>query len=111
MGVTAASIPEEEVEAYRSWLSNGYHAGMRYMENQIRCSPQELLPGARSAILFVTHYKQPQEPFESGKGLIASYARGRDYHHLHRKRLKAFIAWLEERAGQKQIAKAVAFQS
>lgn len=105
IGVTAASIPEEDIQAYRSWIFRGFHGKMRYMENQIRCYPQELLPGARSAILFVSNYKQPQASFAPGKGLIASYARGRDYHHLHRKRLKAFIAWIEERTGQKNIAK------
>ena len=105
MGITSASIPEADVQAYRQWLANGYQAEMSYMENQIRCEPQKLLPGARSAILFVTYYKQPQESFMPGRGLIASYARGKDYHHLHRKRLKAYIHWLEKQCGQINIAK------
>lgn len=105
MGITDAVIPEEDIQAYRSWLARGYHAQLHYMENQMRCTPQELFPGARTAILFVTHYKQPSESFTPNKGLIASYARGRDYHNVHRKRLKAFIAWLEKRSGHIGIAK------
>jgi epoxyqueuosine reductase len=42
---------------------------------------------------------------EQEKGLIASYARGKDYHHIHRKRLKKFILWLEEQTGKAGIAK------
>jgi epoxyqueuosine reductase len=105
MGITSATIPDEEINSYQEWLSRGHHAKMSYMENQIRCSPQQLFPGAQTAILFVTHYKQPAESLTANKGLIASYARGRDYHHLHRKRLKKFISWLEERTGKKGIAK------
>jgi epoxyqueuosine reductase len=106
MGVTAAEIPEDDIKAYREWLANGYQAKLAYMENQLRCAPQELLQGAKTAIIFITYYKQPQKPQpDQDKGLVASYAHGRDYHHVHRKRLKAFIKWLEERSGQNHIAK------
>ena len=104
-GVTAAVIPDEDIEAYRSWLAAGQHANLHYMENQLRCAPSELLPGAQSAIIFITYYKQKKAEFRSDAGLVASYARGRDYHHVHRKRLKKFIAWLEERSGLKSVAK------
>lgn len=105
VGITSATIPQPDIDAYQRWLENGFHGKLHYMENQVRCMPEALLPGAKSAILFVTHYKQPKEPFVQGQGLIASYARGRDYHHVHRKRLKKFIMWLEERTQTTQIAK------
>lgn len=105
MGVTSASIPEADIDSYREWLGKGYQGDLSYMENRIRTAPHELLPGARSAILFITYYKQPRQEFEPGKGIIASYARGRDYHHIHRKRLKKFISWLEERSDQPGTAK------
>lgn len=105
VGLTAARIPEEDLIAYHEWLAKGYHGDLAYMENHIRCRPQELFPGARTAIIFITNYKQLKSPFPSEGGLIASYARGRDYHKVHRKRLKAFISWLETRSGQKGIAK------
>jgi epoxyqueuosine reductase len=105
VGITPAKIPEDDIAAYMKWLQQGHHADLAYMENTMRCSPQELFPGAKTAIIFVTYYKQEKAPFCADAGLIASYARGRDYHHVHRKRLKKFIHWLEERTGEQQIAK------
>jgi epoxyqueuosine reductase len=105
IGVTEAKIPEEDIRSYREWLENNHHGDLAYMENQIRCSPQDLFPSAKTAIIFITYYKQQRLDFMPNTGLIASYARGRDYHHLHRKRLKKFISWLEARSGQTGIAK------
>lgn len=105
VGVTEAKIQEKGILEYKKWLENNFHGDMAYMENQLRASPQELLPGAQSAIIFVSYYKQEKIDFPKEGGLIASYARGRDYHHVHRKRLKKFIQWLEERTGQQGIAK------
>ena len=105
VGVTAAKIPIEDIKAYTKWLSQGAHGNLAYMENQMRCYPEQLLPNALSAIIFITYYKQEPCTFQSDRGLIASYARGRDYHHVHRKRLKKFIRWLEEKSGQQNIAK------
>lgn len=105
VGVTTASIPDEDIKAYNKWLVNGNQADLAYMENQIRCFPQEYFPGAQTAIIFVTNYKQPKQNLDHNHGLIASYARGRDYHHVHRKRIKKFISWLEQCSGQKDIAR------
>lgn len=105
VGVTDAIIPEEDITAYKTWIRAGHHADLLYMENAIRCTPQELLPGAQTAIIFVTNYKQEKQEFRDDAGLIASYARGRDYHNVHRSRLKKFITWLETYCGQKGIAK------
>lgn len=104
VGVTNAAISEEDVGAYRSWLSEGRHGELAYMENELRTAPENLLPGAKSAILCITNYKQEKSPLQHGKGLIAAYARGRDYHNIHRKRNKKMIRWLEERSGQRDIA-------
>jgi epoxyqueuosine reductase len=104
-GITEAKIPDEDIAAYRQWLADQHHADLAYMENQIRCYPEQLLPGAKTAIIFITYYKQERLDFRDDAGVIASYARGRDYHHVHRKRLKKFIQWLEIRSGQQSIAK------
>lgn len=98
-------IPQADIQAYEEWLSANAHGDLHYMENKIRCNPGELFPGAKYALIFVTYYKQEKIEFATGKGVIASYARGRDYHHVHRKRLKKMIQWLEEKSGQKEIAK------
>lgn len=105
VGVTSAFIPPEDIQAYQDWIKSQKHAGLAYMENPIRCHPEQLFPGAKSAIIFISAYKQSKVEFSEDAKVIASYARGRDYHHVHRKRLKKFIAWLEKRSGQNEIAK------
>ncbi len=105
LGVTEARIADEDIVAYRAWLAKGHHGGLHYMENQVRCDPTQIFPAAKNAILFVSYYKQPQEEFRAGGGVVASYARGRDYHNVHRSRLKKMIAWLEEMSGQKEVAR------
>lgn len=104
-GATDATIPEEDIQSYREWIGEERHGDLAYMENQIRCYPEQLLPGAKTAVLFISYYKQEQQPFRSDAGLIASYARGRKYQNVHHRRLKKFIHWLEERSGQAGIAK------
>lgn len=105
VGVTSATIPEEDIKSYQEWLDRGDHAQLKYMENTLRCHPDQLLPGAKTAIIFVSYYKQETVPFDPSHGVVASYARGRDYHHVHRKRLKKFIAWLTEQTGGVHQAK------
>lgn len=105
VGITAAHIPDSDLAAYNAWLNNGYQAKLSYMENDLRCFPERLLPGAKTAIIFVSYYKQEKLPFCLEAGVVASYARGRDYHNVHRSRLKRMIRWLEDKAGQQGIAK------
>jgi epoxyqueuosine reductase len=105
VGITDAVIPEEDIAAYKEWIKKGHHSKLSYMENEIRCAPDRLLPGAKTAILFISYYKQPSLPFRKDAGLIASYARGRKYHNVHHSRLKKFVQWFEEQIGEKGICK------
>ena len=103
VGITDAVIPEDDINAYFSWVKNSYHGDMSFMENELRCYPDRFFPEAKTAIIFVSYYKQKEMPFRSDTGLVASYARGRDYHIVHRKRLKKFTKWLEETTGDSSI--------
>ena len=105
VGITSAIIPEADIEAYKEWIDNERHADLEYMKNEIRCYPEKLFPGAKTAIIFISYYKQEKLPFRSDAGLVASYARGKKYHNVHHKRLKTFIQWLEKRSNKKNIAK------
>ena len=106
IGITDPIIPDEDIAAYKEWISKGYQAKLSYMENEIRCAPDQLLPGAKAAIIFVSYYKQPPLPFKKDAGLVASYARGRKYHNVHHSRLKKFIRWFEESCGENGVCKA-----
>lgn len=104
--ITDASLPEEDLQSWQEWLARGLHGpALYYMQSELRLSLQNLLEDAKTVIIAVTNYKQPFGEFEEGKGVIASYARGKDYHQLHRKRLKKLKEWLEDRVGQKEIAR------
>jgi epoxyqueuosine reductase len=105
VAVCSPEIPQPDVTAYKNWLANGYQSDLTYMENQVRTDPQELLPGATTAIMLASYYRQPTVPFRSDAGVVASYARGRDYHNIHRKRSKKLIRWLEEVSGKTEIAR------
>ncbi len=73
VGLDAAPLGE--------WLSHGYGADMDYLQRHLllRDHPENLLPGARAALLIALPYAAPQ-PGESEVGRVAAYARGADYH-------------------------------
>jgi epoxyqueuosine reductase len=81
---------------YESWLRKGYHGTMGYLARQadLKRSPQELLPGARSIVAVALNYNQ--EPMHRpGRPKIARYALGRDYHKVLRAKLRRLAAALQ----------------
>ena len=59
--------------------------------------PDHLLPGARSIIsLGLNYYPGPREEMGIGIGLVARYARGRDYHRLMKQRMRRLVTALSE---------------
>lgn len=91
-GVSPLSVSERAAE-FRAWLEAGKHGTMAYLaENEsIRLEPARLLDGARSVIMVADQYADRQDATdgasERGRGRIARYARGRDYHKVIKKRL------------------------
>ncbi len=80
-------------------LALGAEADMAWMRTQrdVRLDPRLLLPGCRSVVaLAVPHDGRPPE-CGPGKGAVARYARGRDYHTVLKKRLKVLVAALKDR--------------
>ncbi|MEI6279361.1 MAG: tRNA epoxyqueuosine(34) reductase QueG [Verrucomicrobiae bacterium] len=92
--------------AFHEWLAEGCHATMGWLarEPEKRCDPEIVLPGARSVIALAMNYYLPDGPAEHGavRGRIARYARGRDYHHLIPKRLRAFDHALTAEGGRQR---------
>ena len=63
-------------------------------------SPDELLPGARSIISLGWSYRPAEETDAApGHGLIARYARGRDYHRVMKRRMRRMVRDLQDRLG------------
>ena len=76
-----------------------------YTEDRVRrgTRPRALLPGARSVISVAMDYlPEPlpddgDEPLPAGRGRVARYAWGRDYHNVLKKRLRQLMRRLSER--------------
>lgn len=85
-GIARAETPGE-FERFRSWIADGRHAGMRYLEDtlDVRANPDAILPGARSVVcLAAPHAAEP--PVAADGTRIARYAAGADYHGTLRSR-------------------------
>jgi epoxyqueuosine reductase len=80
-----------------SWLKEGLNGTMDYMANyfDVRIDPQKLVPGAKSVIILNYNYF-PGDVQQISDIKISKYAHGRDYHKVLRKKLKHFIAKLNE---------------
>jgi epoxyqueuosine reductase len=82
--VAAAAGPRHARE-FQSWLKQGAAGEMGWMDRtaEKRSDPRKVLPGARSVIVLALNYWQGESlgPVE-GRGRIARYARGDDYHEV-----------------------------
>ena len=71
VGVCSAS-PAESWGAFRSWLDEGRHGTMAYLQRhaEIRQGAERLLPGAKSVVAVTLNYLQPN-PAVPGSPRIA----------------------------------------
>ena len=91
----------DEAKRLRKWLNLGYHGTMAYMENHFdkRTDPTLLVPGAKSVIVVTYNYYTSTQQSDPAAPKISTYAYGRDYHKVIRKKLKQFLAEIETRVG------------
>jgi epoxyqueuosine reductase len=99
VGIIPASILHEEAEKLQTWLSQGYHAGMDWMERyqSLRTNPAELLHHCQSVVVVGINYFPGWEAGQGDGIKIARYALGKDYHKLIRRRLAKLMKALAER--------------
>ncbi len=91
VGIAPAG-PVPRGELFRRWLAGGCHASMAYMARNVeqRLRPDRFLPGARSVICLAVRYASTAPPPAAG-GVVARYARGRDYHRLLKRRCRELM--------------------
>jgi epoxyqueuosine reductase len=107
VGVTTPD-PPEHYPAFESWLQAGRHGEMGYLAKetarQRRADPRQILPDCRSILVLGVRYPtggQETEPLHSEPaGRVAAYAWGADYHEILPPRLRALVAFIEERVGE-----------
>ncbi len=78
----------QEIAYLDRWIAQGYHAGMKYMENyrELRFDPSGLVEGARSVISVALNY-YPANKLPADAPHIAYYAYGKDYHIVLKEKL------------------------
>ena len=98
VGISAAAALDKEGERLRTWLDDGFHGTMAWLEREPekRSNPCILFPGAQSVVVVTLNYhtdhKHPNDP-ERGK--ISRYAWGDDYHDVMRSKLEELLTWIK----------------
>ena len=101
-GISQAVHLEADAERLRKWLEKGYHAEMNYMANHFekRTDPRNLLDNAKSVISVLLNYA-PKKPIpEIDNYKLSSYAYGKDYHFVIKRKLKQLISFIRDEAGE-----------
>lgn len=99
-GIAPADAAPQTAERLRSWLDEGAHGDMLWMESRAhhRESPKALWPEVRSLIMLGMSYAPTDDPLrlenQSDIGRISVYAQGKDYHDIVKKALKRVARWL-----------------
>ena len=93
--------PSAAAAALDRWLAAGHQGDMRYMERQapVRREPSRAWPDARSAVVVLHNYYQRDADPAPGRGRVARYALGDDYHDALKRKLEALGAGLVGAAG------------
>jgi len=100
-GFSRAEKLQEESERLNQWLKQGFHGEMNYMEGHFekRTDPRQLLPGTKSIISLAFSYHTEEKQVDPEAPKISSYAYGRDYHKVVKKKLKNLVSLMLEELG------------
>ena len=94
----------KQVEQLQKWLDKSYEGQLQFMHNNhhLRAHPEQLVDGAKTIISvrmdYLTQAPTPRAVKDNdhpNQGIIARYARGRDYHKTMRSRLKQLALNIE----------------
>ena len=105
VGIARADSVAEAGDRLRVFLGEGRHGTMTWMARRAdqRADPRELWAVARSVVVVAANCPPESDPLADtnrpGRGAVATYARGRDYHDAMKRRLKRLGRWLAEEQG------------
>lgn len=104
IGFARATALDEEGDRLRAWLSARRHGDMRWIEDtaDVRIDPRDarMLASARTIVALATPFARDDTEAALAPGVVARYARGRDYHNVLGTRLKKLAAWLRKEGFQ-----------
>ena len=104
--ITRAAAPPQASERLATFLQNGRHGTMAWMETNAdrRADPAVLWPDAKSIIVLGVNYGPDHDPLDDlghrNSGAISVYARGHDYHDVIKARLKVAEAHYRQNYGK-----------
>lgn len=92
----AEPVDSQAAAEYRQWLSDGKHASMQYLENNLdkRLDPTLLMPNAKSIICLALNY-YPERLLADHQYQFAYYAYGLDYHDVMKQKMHSLIASMQ----------------
>ncbi|MBO6782339.1 MAG: tRNA epoxyqueuosine(34) reductase QueG [Alphaproteobacteria bacterium] len=102
VGFAPVTLDEDVQDGLRAFLEAGLHGEMGWMAAKAdrRRQPAALWPEARSVVALAMSYAPGDGALDSldasGIGHVSVYSRGRDYHDVVKKRLKALGRWICE---------------
>jgi epoxyqueuosine reductase len=103
VGFTTPALSAAARGDLRAYLARGHHGDMGWLveKEDRRGDPKVLWPEARSVVVLGMSYAPSEDPLavtaRKEAGAISVYARGRDYHDIVKKRLKALARFIAER--------------
>lgn len=103
VGITSPA-PSKHLPYYERWLSEGRHGEMAYLAQPAararRADLKKTLADVRSVVVVGMDYlaDRAEEPPPPDLGVIARYARGRDYHRVLGRKLCALLERIARRA-------------
>ena len=102
----APAEPSRHSAFYATWLESRAHGEMAYLSRPDavarRRDPSLTLASVRSVIVVAHEYfsaDAPGVPDDPSLGVIARYARGRDYHKVVKRKLLELLSWVSEQRG------------
>lgn len=101
-GVSKAEYLAEDENRMDSWLENGMHGEMAYLERnrEKRYDPTKLVRDAKSVITVLYAYTPQEKLNESDNFKISSYAYGADYHKVIKDKLYQLLLFIEKISGK-----------
>ncbi|GIV18333.1 MAG: epoxyqueuosine reductase [Armatimonadota bacterium] len=96
----APILPPAHALFFRKWLEQGFHGEMAYLARtaDARCDPQQVLPGAKSAVVVGLNYAPAVSPGtdDPSRGVFARYALGEDYHPVMEQKLGQLLQFIRQ---------------
>ncbi len=96
----APVLPPAHALFFRRWLERGFAGEMHYLHRtaDARCDPQQVLPGARSAVVVGLNYAPVVSPVtdDPSRGIFARYALGDDYHDVMTRKLQSLLDFIRQ---------------